>query len=205
MSFGIPNSFYQLSCELFPSRLASDIILNARNFNDITLVSDDDFCPEEFPANKAILSSSSKFLESVLINAFDPHPKLFLQGVKNEDMRLILDYIYTGVVEVEEKSVARLMEIGSQLQIKDIMQTVQRDLNWKPDANHELVQMNEVFEQKKVESVKEESDPLDVFVIESVSNSDPNKKVLNRKNLLLILINMLEKNINATFVNLVIK
>ena len=76
-----------------------------------------DQCGIEFPANKAILSSSSKFLESVLINAFDPHPKLFLQGVKNEDMRLILDYIYTGVVEVEEKSVARLMEIGSQLQI----------------------------------------------------------------------------------------
>jgi len=109
MAFGKPSTFYRLSCELYPNRLVSDVTLTAVNFNDVTLVSDDGLYQEEFSANKSVLSASSEFLESVLIDASDPNPKVFLQGINKEDVRLILDYIYTGVVKVKEESIDRIL------------------------------------------------------------------------------------------------
>ena len=54
------NSLYSLTCELYPNQLVSDLILDAGNFNDLTLVCDDGLYCEEFPANKSILSTECK-------------------------------------------------------------------------------------------------------------------------------------------------
>jgi len=87
--------------------------------NDVTLVTDD-LTPQEFPANKAVLSANSDVLKQVLTNSSDPHPRIFMQGVQKQDLTLILDFMYSGVVNVEQKAMDRFLDLGKHLQFKEI-------------------------------------------------------------------------------------
>ena len=110
---------YSLQCDQYPEQLVSKLIEESNNLNDVTLVTDD-LVQQEFPANKAVLSASSEVLKQVLLNSSDPHPRIYLEGVQKEDLKLILDFMYSGVANVEQKAIDRFLDLGKHLQFKEI-------------------------------------------------------------------------------------
>ena len=64
------------------------------DFVDITLACEDG---EQFEAHKVILAASSSFFQKLLRrNKDQKHPLVFMRGVTSENMRAIVDFIYTG-------------------------------------------------------------------------------------------------------------
>jgi len=75
---------------------------NDQTFSDISLVCDDDSAggPVMIPAHKVILAASSKFFNKILTGLGQPHLLLYLRGTPHKQLTLLLDFIYTGEVNV---------------------------------------------------------------------------------------------------------
>ena len=87
------------------------------HFNDVTLVSDD---YKQFPAHRVILSAGSTVLRKLLlINSASPNPVLYLKGLRNEELRAVLQFLYLGETRVTEDRVQEFMRAAQELELKD--------------------------------------------------------------------------------------
>ena len=87
------------------------------HFNDVTLVSDD---YKQFPAHRVILSAGSTVLRKLLlINSASPNPVLYLKGLRNEELRAVLQFLYLGETRVTEDRVQEFMKAAQELELKD--------------------------------------------------------------------------------------
>ena len=78
---------------------------------DVTLVCDD----EQLKAHKVILSAASVFFKSVIKKNPHTHPLIYMKGVKLEDMRALLDFIYLGQTKVGQENVQAFLRLGEEL------------------------------------------------------------------------------------------
>ena len=69
----------------------------ADHFYDVTLVSDDQ---QQVSAHKVVLASSSEYFKNILTSNKHDHPLLCLNGVKNVDLKNILDFLYNGEIQL---------------------------------------------------------------------------------------------------------
>ena len=87
------------------------------HFNDVTLVSDD---YKQFPAHKVILSAGSTVLRKLLlINSSSQNPVLYLKGMRNEELRTVLQFLYLGEARIPEDRVNDFMKAAQDLELKD--------------------------------------------------------------------------------------
>ena len=86
-----------------------------KSFADVTLVSDDKF---EFPAHKYVLSSCSPVIKDLLLNNYHPHPTIFLRGVKALELQSILELVYLGKTQLNERRMEKFFQVGRELIIK---------------------------------------------------------------------------------------
>ena len=70
---------------------------NEDYLHDVTLVSDDH---HHVSAHKLVLSACSEYFKNIfkLNNKPNAHPLICLDGVKSDDLKNIIDYIYNGEV-----------------------------------------------------------------------------------------------------------
>ena len=115
MSSTKPARYFSLTSELFPNQLVSDLVIESRSLSDVTLVADDAF-QSEFPAHKAILSSCSETFKTLLLSSPDVQPRVHLQGVSKQDLKLLIDFIYSGKITGPPE---RLLHFSQTLQFKD--------------------------------------------------------------------------------------
>ena len=106
---------------------------NDLEFTNVTLVTDGG---KTIKAHKVVLSAFSPFFKSILINNPHQHPLLYMRGVKWEDMRAILDFIYLGQTKVGMEKVDKFMELAKDLKIKGLTPTL--DSNIAPDEYEEI-------------------------------------------------------------------
>eukprot|EP00092_Neocalanus_flemingeri_P024679 GFUD01026768.1.p1 GENE.GFUD01026768.1~~GFUD01026768.1.p1 ORF type:complete len:298 (-),score=76.25 GFUD01026768.1:57-950(-) len=78
---------------------------------DITLACDDD----QLEAHKIILSASSVFFKSVIKRNPHSHPLLYLKGVKIDDLRPLLDFMYLGKTKVAQDHLETFLTLGKEL------------------------------------------------------------------------------------------
>jgi len=107
---------------------------------DVTLACDDD----QLKAHKIILSSGSTFFKSVFKRNPHANPLLYLRGVKIEELRSMLDFMYTGRTQVAQ---------GRELGIKGLVEKVHEQ-----DEHIELKKQDETIEQEYVQTKTEELD-----------------------------------------------
>ena len=89
------------------------------DFSDVTLVGDD-FKP--ISAHKVVLSACSKYFKNVLQNSQKhSHPVLCLQGLRNADLRNILDYIYNGELNIYQEDLDRFLIIAKRLKLEGLI------------------------------------------------------------------------------------
>ena len=93
------------------------------HFNDVTLVSDD---YKQFPAHRVILSAGSQVLRKLLlINTNSQNPVLYLKGVKNDELRSVLQFLYLGECRVSDDRVNEFMKAAIELELKDFQTSSQ--------------------------------------------------------------------------------
>jgi len=120
-------------------------------FFDVTLV-----CDDKIPINahKLLLSACSPFFQSVLNQNSHSHPWIYLKGTKSKDLKLIVDFMYTGEIEIEADDVQNFFAIAKELQIKGLSQDVSQ-----LDSLHTLLGTDPIKSIRNKVTVKNE-DPL---------------------------------------------
>ena len=86
------NDFQSSASKSFSTLRRENILL------DVTLVSDDEV---QFQAHKLVLSASSQFFKNIFKKPQETSTfMLYLSGIQAKDLKLVMDYIYEGEVEV---------------------------------------------------------------------------------------------------------
>jgi len=85
-------------------------------FCDVTLACDED----QIQAHKVIISACSPFFRTVLQRNPHAHPLLYLKGVKLSDLKLILDFMYNGEVNVAQEELNSFLNVAEELKVKGL-------------------------------------------------------------------------------------
>merc|ERR1719318_43117 len=138
------SSVYSISWKTFDEHLATTFrtLLADGNFKDVTLVSDDQI---QLTAHKSVLSASSPILASILINNPHSNPLLFMRGLKRKVFEKLLEFIYLGKADLDEKCLNDFMDIGRDLKINGLYKEDENESTKPPTKeindeilNHEL-------------------------------------------------------------------
>ena len=84
------------------------------DFADVTLACEDG---QMISAHKVILASSSPFFMNILKTFKNPHPLIFMRGVKSEELSAIVDFLYFGETNVEQENIETFLALADDLKI----------------------------------------------------------------------------------------
>ena len=102
------------------------------DFVDVTLACDDG---QQVEAHKVILAASSPIFENLLKRKKHAYPLIFMRGVKSEDLRAIVDFLYFGEADVFQENLDSFLAIADELQLKGLMGQTNEDGDTKEDTN----------------------------------------------------------------------
>ena len=91
------------------------------DFYDITLVGDDS---KHVTAHKLVLASSSEYFKNVFSNNkkyFQSHAMICLEGLKQNDLNNVLDYIYHGEIQIYQHDLDRFLGIAERLKLEGLI------------------------------------------------------------------------------------
>ena len=110
-----------LASENFKETAAANLnsIWRNKDFTDVTLVSADGLKTE---AHKTVLSSFSPFFRKVLIENKHTSVLLYMRGVNHKELELLVEFIYTGVCQVEVVDLESFLRIGKELGIEGLQE-----------------------------------------------------------------------------------
>ena len=86
-----------------------------KGFIDVTLVSED---LQQLTAHKVVLSSCSPVLKYLLKSRNHPHPVLFLKGARFRNLEYILEFIYSGQVDIPQEHLNDFLQLAQDLKLK---------------------------------------------------------------------------------------
>ena len=89
------------------------------NFQDVTLVSDD---YKQISAHRVILSACSGYFQNVLSQNAHSHPLLCMDGITFSELSNVLDYIYTGELQLHHEDLERFLQIAQRLQLQGLLE-----------------------------------------------------------------------------------
>ena len=100
------------------------------NLCDVTLISDDEL---SFSAHKVILSSCSSFFKNVFSKTIQHNPVIYLGGVSSINLSYLLDFIYTGKVQLHQNDIDSFLNQAQKLKVSGLsVQKVKETLKPKP-------------------------------------------------------------------------
>ncbi|KAJ2950655.1 hypothetical protein O0L34_g8912 [Tuta absoluta] len=94
-----------------------DALIKVETYVDCTLVVDDQVA---FKAHRVVLAANSPYFQSILADVPMDHCSILFPGVKDFEMRALLEYMYTGEVNVTQAHIPRIMKVAEQLEVKGL-------------------------------------------------------------------------------------
>ena len=88
------------------------------DFSDVALVCEDG---KQINAHKVILATSSPFFQRLLKRNKHAHPLIYMRGIKTEDLRAIVDFLYCGEANVFQENLDSFLAITGELELKGLM------------------------------------------------------------------------------------
>lgn len=116
----VPDRPPYQNAELFSKAFSKLNAMRKENFLcDVMLVTTDQ---EEFPCHKTVLASSSSYFHAMFNMEFEEsrQKRIIIQEVDPKALRLLLDYVYTSEIKVNEQNVQILLPAANLLQINDV-------------------------------------------------------------------------------------
>ena len=100
------------------TRVALKELRDETEFCDVTLACANG---KQVSAHKVILAGGSKFFQQILKQNPHPHPLLYLKGVRYDYLLSILDFVYTGEANINQKEIESFFDVANDLQIKGLI------------------------------------------------------------------------------------
>ena len=88
----------------------------SRDFIDVTLACED----MSINAHKIILSSCSPFFKRLLRAHTNPHPLIFMRGIKSRDLEAIVDFIYLGEANIFQEQLETFLALAEELELEGL-------------------------------------------------------------------------------------
>ena len=125
----------------------SNILSNVRNdpaFSDITLVTDDQ---QMFHTHRFILAGCSEFFNTILKKSSSSHPNpwFYLNGINSDLLKLLLDFIYLGKVQIDKNSLDEFMQIATKLKIEGLVEQKRFDEDKKVSDDLPILKKEDLF------------------------------------------------------------
>ena len=122
------------------------------DFTDVTLVCEDG----QLEAHRVILSASSPFFQRVLkLGAGHGQLLIFIRGVEIGQMTSLLDFIYTGEIELARDEVDQFILLAGELKIKGLVS----DEVFDKQTDKMLPAQNDASNERNVEKKASEEEP----------------------------------------------
>jgi len=100
------------------------LLRNEEYLHDVTLVGDDH---KQISAHKLILSASSDYFKEIFKNNKHSHPLICLDGITNQDLGNVLDYIYNGEVQIYQDDLDRFLTVAQRLRLQGLLSNDSND------------------------------------------------------------------------------
>lgn len=142
-------------------------------FCDLTLTSADQ---KFIKCHRLLLCAGSGYLEDILTENPSEHPTIVLSQIYYEEMRLLVDFMYSGEVSVATDKLAVLLEAARILKIKGLWESSGgQDSEEEPvAADHaDKMQEEEEEEEVKIEPMESENKNEDTTVVGPPANEPP--------------------------------
>merc|ERR1712098_580155 len=97
---------------------------NRNHFQDVTLVSDDYV---QISAHRIVLSACSGYFNNVLSQNTHSHPLLCLNGIYSSELNNVLDFIYSGELQIHQAELDRFLQIAQRLQLQGHLSSEEDD------------------------------------------------------------------------------
>ena len=102
-----------------------------KDFTDVTLASEDG-C--QVAAHKVVLAASSPLFHNLLKTNKNPHPLIYMRGLKVDHLVAMMDFLYSGEAKVLQENLDNFLAFANELQLKDLI----GDQNIHDDVKHSL-------------------------------------------------------------------
>ena len=86
-------------------------------FVDVTLACEDD---KHVRAHKVILSACSEFFRNILVKNSHPHPLIYLENLKAEQLEALVKFIYVGETNIPQSMVADFIKAAQKYKIQGL-------------------------------------------------------------------------------------
>ena len=87
------------------------------NFQDVTLASND---LKQISAHRVVLSAGSGYFNNLLSQNSHSHPLLCLDGINFSELNNVLDFMYTGELQINQEDLDRFLQIAQRLQLQGL-------------------------------------------------------------------------------------
>ena len=175
-----PNDKLCLNWKSFQENINSSFreLRSDEDFSDVTLACEDGF---QVSGHKVIFASSSPFFKNVLKLNKNPHPLIYMRGVKSEDLVAIVDFLYFGEAEIEQANLDDFLALAEELKISGLMSQgpLTKDNPNKPTAKKVLKSKFSFGELEHARVKTEELVENDVEVLEA---NNPSGNFLDTSN-----------------------
>lgn len=94
-----------------------DALIKMECYVDCTIVVDEQV---QFKAHRVVLAANSPYFQAILQDVPMDHCSILFPGVKEFEMRALLEYMYTGEVNITQSEIPRIMKIAKQLEVKGL-------------------------------------------------------------------------------------
>ena len=94
-----------------------DALIKMESYVDCTIYVDNQI---QFKAHRVILAANSPYFQTILQDVPMDHCSILFPGVQEFEMRALLEYMYTGEVNVTQSQIPRIMKIAEQLEVKGL-------------------------------------------------------------------------------------
>ena len=117
--FNLSFDQFEISASDAFKELATD-----EHFTDVTLACADD---KQIKAHRVILSSFSPILRTILLKVKQQNPVIYLRGIKEEDLRSVINFMYLGETIVRQESFPDFMQIAQEMKIKGLAVNIEEE------------------------------------------------------------------------------
>ena len=136
------------------------------DFHDVTLMCEGN---QEIEAHRMILTAGSSFFRRVLKGKKNSHPMIFMRGVNSMNLSAVVDFIYYGEANINQRDLDEFLALATDLKLKGIegsqTDTLDPVLNSKSETHEDSIVLRNpnlnhnvgIKECKNVNSFKEDN------------------------------------------------
>lgn len=135
---------------------------------DVTLACDG----ETLKAHQAILSACSPYFEAIFVQNTHPHPIVFLKDVNYHEMKALLEFMYTGQVNVFQNLLPMFLKTAEALQIRGLTDN-------NSFSKHDEIDVPR--RKRDIRSMERDSPPIKRHKRKSSSNCDMTSNANNER------------------------